>query len=186
MAMTPTPPPVAFSHMGIFVRDLDRMEDFYRRVLGFTVTDRGDLGATRLVFLSRDPNEHHQIALVSGRPPESHFNVVNQISMRVQDVAALRVFNQILLAEGVDELRPVTHGNAISIYFRDPEGNRLEVFMDTPWYCLQPVRVPVDFSKSDAQILADAEKTARSLPDFKPRAAWVSQMQARMVSGGTA
>ncbi|MCD6041260.1 MAG: hypothetical protein K0R40_863, partial [Burkholderiales bacterium] len=32
-------------HMGIYVADLARMEDFYTRVLGFAVTDRGELGA---------------------------------------------------------------------------------------------------------------------------------------------
>ena len=33
--------PLSFSHLGIHVSDLPRMEDFYTRVLGFTVTDRG-------------------------------------------------------------------------------------------------------------------------------------------------
>jgi catechol 2,3-dioxygenase len=41
-----------------------------------------------------------------------------------------------------------THGNAMSIYFRDPEGNRLEVFMDTPWYCEQPLREPIDLDRA--------------------------------------
>ena len=32
-----------FSHVGIFVTDLDRQSDFYTKVLDFTITDRGDL-----------------------------------------------------------------------------------------------------------------------------------------------
>lgn len=43
----------------------------------------------QLVFLSRDPNEHHQLVLASGRPAESNppgFNVINQISLRVPDL----------------------------------------------------------------------------------------------------
>lgn len=51
-------PSVALSHVGVYVRDLDRMERFYTGFLGFIVTDRGNLGAIRLVFLSRDPCEH--------------------------------------------------------------------------------------------------------------------------------
>lgn len=39
----------------------------------------------------------------------------------------------------------IPDSNAISIYARDPEGNRLEIFIDTPWYVDQPMRVPVDF-----------------------------------------
>lgn len=177
-------PSVAFSHFGFYVQDIARMEDFYSRVLGFTVTDRGDLptphGKVGLVFLSRDPNEHHQIVLATGRPDRLPFNVINQISFRVPDVAALRHFDQVLRNEKVTEISPVTHGNAISIYFRDPEANRVELFFDTPWYCAQPCREPVDFSQSDADILAGTEKLARALPGFKPRELWLTEMRRRM------
>ena len=61
----------SFSHVGFYVRDIARMEDFYRRVMGFFVTDRGQLDTPRgrvdLVFLSRDPEEHHQIGRASCR-----------------------------------------------------------------------------------------------------------------------
>ena len=33
-----TPPALEFSHIGIYVTDLDRMRDFYTRLLGFQVT----------------------------------------------------------------------------------------------------------------------------------------------------
>ena len=54
---------LVFSHMGFYVRDLDRMARFYKDVMCFFETDRGDLGAVKLVFLSRDPSEHHQVVL---------------------------------------------------------------------------------------------------------------------------
>ena len=41
-------------------------------------------------------------------------------------------------------LGPVTHGNALSVYFLDPEGNRVELLIDTPWYVPQPHRLVVD------------------------------------------
>jgi catechol 2,3-dioxygenase len=176
----PGVPPVAISHVGLYARDLAAMEDFYTRVLGFTVTDRGNLGTVQLVFMSRDPEEHHQVVLASGRPAEAHFNVINQISFRVPGVAALRHFHDAIAHERVSDVAPVSHGNAISLYFRDPEGNRIELFFDTPWYCAQPCREPVDFSRSDADILADTERIARSLPGFKPRAAWVAELRERM------
>ena len=47
-----TTPTVSFSHVGIHVTDLARMEDFYTRVLGLLVSDRGSLpGGPALVFL---------------------------------------------------------------------------------------------------------------------------------------
>ena len=177
-------PEVAFSHVGLFVHDLDLMEDFYRRVLGFTVTDRGELetprGRVGLVFLSRDPREHHQLALVTGRPPAVEFNVVNQVSFRVPDLAALRHFHAVLQGEGVRGMDPVTHGNAISLYFQDPEGTRLELFFDTPWHCTQPLREPVDLSRSDEDILAESERLARSRPGFATREAWSADLAGRM------
>ena len=57
-------------YMGIYVHDMARMEDFYTRIMGLVVTDRGK--AFRfpidLVFLSSQPGMHHQLALASGRP----------------------------------------------------------------------------------------------------------------------
>lgn len=178
--MSEARPHLSFSHFGFFVRDAAAMEDFYTRVLGLVVTDRGQLGAMQLIFMSRDPEEHHQLVLVTGRPAEPHFNPINQISFRVADLDALRRLNRRLKAEGAADLIAVTHGNAISIYFRDPEGNRAEVFFDTPWYCRQPLREPVDLELPDAELMAASEAIARAMPDFKPRAQWVEEMRALM------
>ena len=175
-------PSLAFSHMGIYVTDAARMEDFYTRVLGFTVTDRGPLGSTTLVFMSRDPSEHHQIILATGRPQAQGFNPINQISFRMADFAGLREMHRRLAQERVQELSPVTHGNALSVYFRDPEGNRLELFIDTPWYVIQPLRIPMDMSLPDAELWAWAEREARKLPGFKPVGEWRAEIKGRMQS----
>lgn len=169
-----------FSHMGLYVTDLPRMARFYKQALRFTQTDTGNLGPKQIVFLSRDPNEHHQMVLATGRPADMAFNVVNQISFRVPDLAALRRFHRRVVAEGATEVRPVTHGNAISVYCRDPEGNRIELFMDTPWYCEQPLVEPVDLDLSDEAILAQTEAVARRSPKFMGRAQWQADLARRM------
>jgi catechol 2,3-dioxygenase len=180
---SPMPDPLArrealvFSHFGFYVRNLESQASFYRDTLGFFVTDRGDLSPVQLVFLSRDPTEHHQIVLASGRPEGPGFNPINQISLRVPDLATLRLLRDRVAADpAVTELVAATHGNAISIYFRDPEGNRLEVFMDTPWYCEQPLREPIDLDQDDAAVMAQAEALARSRPRFRSRAEWQADM----------
>jgi catechol-2,3-dioxygenase len=173
-----------FSHIGLFVAAIDVMEDFYVRVMEFTVTDRGPLetpaGVRNLVFLSRDPDEHHQVVLVSGRPQVLDFNPVNQISFRADSLATLRSMHRRLADYGVEELVTVTHGNALSVYARDPEGNRLELFVDTPWYVDQPMRVAVDLSLGDADLMAVLERHASALPGFRPRAVWRAEMARRM------
>ena len=172
-------PELAFSHLGIYVTDPARMEDFYTRVLGFAVTDRGMLGAVSLVFLSRDAREHHQIVLASGRPPAG-FNTVNQISFRMGDFAGFREMHRRLEKEGAPELAPVTHGNALSMYFKDPEGNRIELFVDTPWYVDQPVRVPLDMKLPDAELWAWAERDARARPGFRPVEEWRAELKVKL------
>ena len=158
--------------MGMFVADAARMEDFYTRVLGFAVTDRGSLGATQLIFLSRDPSEHHQIVLASGKPESLSFNPINQISFRMAEFAGLREMHRRLAAEKVRDLYPVSHGNALSVYFLDPEGNRIELFVDTPWYCRQPMRIPMDMKLEDRELWAWAESEAKKQPDFMPIDEW--------------
>jgi catechol 2,3-dioxygenase len=172
---------LSFSHMGFYVRDLERMARFYKEVMCFFETDRGDLGPVQLVFLSRDPCEHHQIVLATGRPTDLSFSVINQISLRVPDLATLRTVRDRVTADpDVSDLVCATHGNAVSIYFRDPEGNRLEVFLDMPWYCEQPLREPIDLDQSDEAVMAVAEALARSRPKFRSRTQWITEMQALM------
>lgn len=165
-------PSVHFSHVGLYVRDIATMERFYTGFLGFVVTDRGRLNPVELVFLSRDPRDHHQIVLASGRPEEARFSVINQISLRVDDLAALRYFREQAAAHGASDVQPVTHGNALSVYLRDPELNRIELFLDTPWYVTQPLREPLDLSLPDEEIWRRAEARARELPGFRPVREW--------------
>ena len=167
-------------HISAMTGDAQANIDFYTRLLGFAVSDRGQLGGTSLVFLTGDAREHHQIVLVSGRPEEAGFNPINQISFRVRDFAGLRELHRAIQSEPVSEIAPVSHGNALSVYFRDPEGNRIELFVDTPWYVDQPMRIPMDMSLPDAALWEWAHDTARRLPGYKPVAQWRTEIAARL------
>ncbi len=177
-------PGLTFAHIGIFVHDIERMEDFYTRLLEFTVTDRGELqtpnGPVYLVFMSRDPDEHHQVVLATGRPEHIDFNVINQISFKADSLATLREMYRRLVEYGANDIQPATHGNAVSVYVRDPEGNRLELYMDLPWYVNQPYRVPVDMTLDDEELMKTLEAHARSLPGFKMRSEWRAEVARKM------
>ncbi len=173
--------PLSISHIGLYVHDLARMEDFYARVLGFTITDRGKVRGADIVFTSWDPKDHHQVALISGRPKELAYNHINQISFRVACVEDLQAIWQRVRDEpGVHDLRPIDHGNAWSLYFRDPEGNRLEVFCDTDWYISQPCLEELDLSQPAAQIRAKSEAFCRTAPGFKPIAEYRAELAEKM------
>lgn len=172
---------LSFSHAGIFVRDLERMKGFYRDVLGLTETDRGFLGESELVFLTNDPKEHHQLVLATGRPESVPFNTVNQLSFRVADLSSLRKYrDRARQEEDVTDVVSVTHGNAISVYLRDPEGNRLELFVDTPWHCTQPVREPIDLDLPDDEVMAAAKTIVQSRAGFEERKGWEARLARRM------
>ncbi len=183
-------PNLMFSHMGLSVKNLEKMEDFYSRVLGFTVTDRGTAGGMKLVFLSRDPLDHHQIVLATGRPEALPANTanpqfgpsINQISFKMGSLADLRDMRARLEAEGGSNLFPANHGVAWSIYAHDCEGNNLEFFVDTQWYITQPFLIPLDFSKSDAEIVAETKALCESSPGFEPYGDWRKKVAARMTS----
>jgi catechol 2,3-dioxygenase-like lactoylglutathione lyase family enzyme len=178
-------PRLEFTHCAIFVDDLLEMEDFYSRVLGYPVTDRGELEygeadnlpSAELVFLSLDADEHHQVILVSGRPEKIPFNPINHLAFRVRDLGEVRMAWRRIQGENVSEIRPVTHGNAWSLYFRDPEGNRLEIYTPTPWHVAQPFRVAIDLTLPDEEITRETLSKLEVLPTFKSRSARHEQMK---------
>lgn len=164
-------PNMQIGHVGLFVEDLPAMREFYTDVLGFRVTDSGKGRLAEMAFLSRDPNEHHQIVLATGRP-ENTFSVVNQISFRVEALADLRTMRDRVVTAGAENVRPTDHGNSWSVYFLDPEGNRLEVYMATPWYIAQPYAVPLDLDQSDEDLFADCGAKAKAAPGFMTVEDW--------------
>ena len=171
---------LTLSHVGIFVTDIKRMADFYTRFLGFVVSDRGPNPNGEIVFLTRDPREHHQFVLASGRPADIPFNLINQLSFRVDGLDTLRALYCGLRHEQVVDLGPVTHGNALSVYFHDPEKNRVELLIDTPWYVPQPCRIPVDLMVANDELWAKLEKRVRAMPGFKPRAEWAADIERKI------
>lgn len=177
-----------FSHLGIYVHDLERMTDFYSRILGFPVTDHGLLhGSIPITFLSRDPGEHHQIALIKARAADGKDNVINQISFRLPDLENLQRLRKRLIAEGfikegVTKHRAITHGNAFALYVHDPEGNQVELFVDSPWYIEQPCSEPIDFDRPVADIMAESEAFCRKSPGFRPIEEWRAQMVERIAA----
>jgi hypothetical protein len=66
------------------------------------------------------------------------------------------------------------------VYFLDPEKNRVELLIDTPWYVPQPCRIPVDLSLADDELWARLEKDARALPGFKSRDAWMADVEKKI------
>jgi len=170
---------LSFSHVGFYVFDLPRMESFYQRLLGFHVTDRGVARGRDIVFLTRDPNEHHQIALVAGRTTDE--TTVNQISFRLRGLEDLQQMLAAVKAEpGATDVMGTDHGTTWSLYFRDPEGNRIELFVTTPWYVRQPRVDALDLERPIADIMAATEAACRQDPSFRLAQDWSVDVAGRL------
>src|SRR6476660_5464491 len=90
---------LGLGHVGIFVRDLDRMLAFYRDFLGLTLTKQD--WRWGIVFLSADPVAvDHEIALVRGRPADDDPHLIHQISLLVDSLESLRDDHRRLVAGG--------------------------------------------------------------------------------------
>jgi catechol-2,3-dioxygenase len=151
-------------HVGIYVRDLERMVAFYRDLLGMQVTKQN--WRVGIVFLSADPQAvDHEIALMRGRPTADDAKLIQQISMRVASLDDLRTFRRRLVADGYRIEGVVNHASAIGCYFFDPEGNRTEVFWVTGRPCWVPTANPIDIERPDADVLADVDRVWHELRD---------------------
>ena len=144
-------------HVGLYVRNLERMVGFYRDVMGMQVTKQNwRLG---IVFLSADPEAvDHEIALMRGRPSAEDPHLIQQISMRAASLDDLRAFHRRLRAEGYRIETVVNHASAIGCYFFDPEGNRTEVFWITGRPSWVPVANPIDIEQPDEVVLAEVDR----------------------------
>ena len=183
---SPTTPRLTLSHTTMAVQDLDAMLAFYCDVLGFRVTNRGTVGEDgEMAFISQDPNEHHQIVFVSGMPTGEHqFVMADHLAFRTGSLDDVRRIGERLEEAGVEGVIPISHGNAWSLYFTDPEGNGLECFVDSPFHVAQPHAGPLDIGASDDEIEATTRATIESSPEFQPLADWQAAFAARLDGEG--
>jgi hypothetical protein len=105
--------------------------------------------------LSANPQaEHHELALARLREDAQPTQWVQQLSFVVQSLDELRTFYHRILDEGLRIDRTVTHGISCSIYFYDPEDNRIELYYKTGYDIRQPLGAAIDLDESDESLLA--------------------------------
>lgn len=168
--------PAHLSHVVLYCYDFERMFDFYTRVIGMRCSDQGTARGNRIAFLTFDPQaDHHQLGIAGGRQGTPEGTALSHLAFRVPTMAALRDRHAHLLANQVAAVEPISHATWFSVYWRDPENNRLEFFWDAPYYVEQPVMEPLDLSLSDDAILADVVARHGKHPSFRTMAQWKAE-----------
>lgn len=188
-AMTEAPVKTEFNprlaHLGIFCKDLDAMIEFYCREFGMIISDAG-LGKSgkagiqrRGAFLTGDPSEHHQLALIEGREPGTPPTTA-QISFLVPSLSELRAFWRHVVKTGIPVEVVKNHGNAWSIYIDDPDGNMIEVYAHSDWYSQQPLGELLNLDDSEEDILRQTEELIKQDPQARPRTEWMADQAAKL------
>jgi len=160
---------VRWSHCVLKVRDLDAMVSFYCDALGFQLADRGELSPGQdIAFLSGSSSDHHQLGLIAGRSADNTTSLDHN-AFRVDTVEDVQAM--VAWVAGDDRIKngfPVTHGNAVSVYFSDPEGNGIEIFCDTPWHVQQPQVAMWDPAQTADGVLTQVKSAFEADASFGP------------------
>ncbi len=146
------PSVTSLGHIGLYVRDIARSKAFYRDILGLKISDENPRTGSAFMTARDRLEEHHELLLVPGREDGK---VVQQISFRCASLTDLKQFHRLFLERNVSIIRTVSHGNAVGIYFYDPDGNQVEVYWPTGVDWPQPFGKPVDLAATDAEIMAN-------------------------------
>jgi catechol-2,3-dioxygenase len=129
MERTQAVAPAKLAHLVLLTRDLASMRDWYETVLHATVTVENPM----LCFLSYD-DEHHRIALVGmpDLPPRAAGPQVglHHIAFTYPSLDDLLGTYERLKRLGIEPYWPIHHGVTISMYYRDPDGNSVELQVD--------------------------------------------------------
>ncbi|MGH7095136.1 MAG: VOC family protein [Stellaceae bacterium] len=120
--------PAKFAHFVLRTGQHDKLADWYQTVLSARIVFRDD----HLCFLSYD-DEHHRVALIQipGLPVRDPDAVgTDHVAYSYNNLGELLATYRRLKAAGITPNWPINHGVTTSMYYRDPDNNRVELQID--------------------------------------------------------
>ncbi len=121
--------PAKLAHVVLRVRDMPAMRAWYQTVLQADVTQESE----QICFLTYD-DEHHRIALLAipglEEAGQTMRSGMDHIAFTYGSVGDLLATYERLRDAGIRPFWPINHGVTMSMYYRDPEGNRIELQAD--------------------------------------------------------
>jgi catechol-2,3-dioxygenase len=125
--------PKYLGHVNIYVRNVERSHQWYTDVLGLHTYD---FIPGRAAFLSADLNQSHEVALIQvgndAPGPQTRQVGLNHMAWMMHSLDDLQEVYQRLKEKNVAIDHVSDHGISVGIYFRDPDGNGIEVSYELP------------------------------------------------------
>jgi catechol 2,3-dioxygenase-like lactoylglutathione lyase family enzyme len=120
--------PGKFAHAVLTTPNLPRARNWYLNVFDGRVAYANDM----VCFLTYD-DEHHRIGLIGlpglvERPPNSWG--LEHLAFTYPTLGALLAHYKFLKSQSITPFWTINHGPTISFYYRDPDGNKVEMQYD--------------------------------------------------------
>lgn len=120
--------PVLFAHFVLRSSNIQPMIDWYSAVLNMRVVQRTDY----ICFLTYD-DEHHRLGIVNLaglKAPDAQNSGLAHVAYTFADIGTLLSTYARVKKLGIAPARCIHHGPTVSIYYRDPDGNGVELQVD--------------------------------------------------------
>ena len=161
--------PSLFAHFVLRTANREPLKKWYMTVLNARLVFENEY----IAFITYD-DEHHRVAFVQipglKKAPDDSWGLAH-VAYTLADLGQLLSTYRRLKAEGIVPVRTINHGPTVSMYYKDPDGNQVELQVDAfdkagsaSYFNTEP------FAKNPIGVLFDADKMAADYEAGVPEA----------------